>query len=234
MANTLKSYARPLLILGTILFGAGLTYLIMYFVVGPPAAPAAKPSTTVEIIPIKVPNPNGGADSLQKVVGDFAFTTQSGKPLKRAELRGKIWVADVFFSTCAGICPKLSSGMQRIYQAFKGDPEVRLVSFTVDPEYDSIPVLRDYAAQYGAADDQWAFVTGSKADLYRVETEEFFFSHTEDEDKTVKFVHDGKLRLVDKEGRFRGKFYDGLDSADVDAVIADIKRLKSEYAEPQK
>ncbi len=151
--------------------------------------------------------------------------------ISRDSLRGKIWVADVFFSTCTGICPKLSEGMQRIQQAFKGDPEIKLVSFTVDPEYDSIPVLQSYAASYGAVDHQWYFLTGNKSDLYRVETEEFFFSHTEDEDQTVKFVHDGKLRLVDKEGRFRGSFYDGLETADVDSVIAHIKLLKREYAE---
>jgi protein SCO1/2 len=224
----LKSFARPLIILAAILFGAGITYLILFYAVGP--AEAAAPQHLVDILPIKTPNPNGG-DSLQKVVGDFAFTSQLGETITTDSLRGKIWVADVFFSTCTGICPQLSAGMQRIQAAVKGDPDIRLVSFTVDPDYDSIPVLQAYADQYGAVDHQWHFLTGAKADLYRVETEEFFFSHTEDEDRTVKFVHDGKLRLVDKEGRFRGKFYDGLDAADVDLVIEHIKLLKREYAE---
>lgn len=225
----MKSSARPLIILAAVLFGAGITYLILFYVVGP-AQPAAN-DTLVDILPIKTPNPAGTGDSLHKVVGEFSFTSQTGATVTSSSLRGKIWVADVFFSTCTGICPQLSSGLSRIQTAFKGDPEVQLVSFTVDPEYDSIPVLQAYAQQYGAVDGQWHFLTGNKSDLYRVETEEFFFSHTEAEDKTVKFVHDGKLRLVDKEGRFRGKFYDGLDAADVDLVIEDIKRLKREYAE---
>ncbi len=219
--------------MSAILFGAGLTYLVLYYTIGPDGFAPDSKKPLVAILPIKVPNPSGGADSVIKVVGDFAFVSQTGKTITRDSLKGKIWVADVFFTTCQGICPKLSTGLRRIQDAFRGDPEVELVSFTVDPEYDSLPILQAYARQYGAVDGQWHFLTGNKTDLYRVETEEFFFSHTEDEDKTVKFVHDGKLRLVDKEGRFRGKFYDGLDAAEVDSVIAHIKLLKREYAQNQ-
>lgn len=224
-----KSYARPLLLLAAVLAGAGIIYLALVYA-NVTSAAADGQASGVPLIPIKVPNPAGG-DSTYKTVGPFAFTSQNGVTITRDSLTGKIWVADVFFTTCQGICPKLSTGLQRVKEAFTGDPEVRLVSFTVDPEYDSLPVLREYAGRYGAVDHQWHLLTGEKAELYRVETEEFFFSHTEDEDSVVKFVHDGKLRLVDKEGRFRGKFYDGTDPADVDSLIVDIKRLKNEYAQ---
>lgn len=226
----MRKNARPLIILATILLGGGFTYIIMYYVVGFPD-PAASASSTVKILPIKVPNPNGGQDSVIKTVGNFSFVSQSGATISQDSLKGKIWVADVFFTTCTSICPKLSSSFQKIQTAFAGDPEVKLVSFSVDPEYDSLSVLQAYAAQYGAIPHQWYMLTGDKTELYRVEHENFFFSATEDEDKTIKFVHDNTLRLVDKEGRFRGKFYDGTTSADVDSVIADIKRLKNEYAQ---
>lgn len=224
------------MILATVLLGAGLTYLILYYTVGFGSANASSgnpAATSVPIMPIKVPNPNGGQDSVIRTVGAFAFTSQAGVTITHDSLRGKIWVADVFFTTCTSICPKLSSGLQRIQTAFKGDPEVKLVSFSVDPDYDSLPILRDYAAHYGALDHQWYMLTGDKTELYRVEHEEFFFSATEDEDQTIKFVHDNTLRLVDKEGRFRGRFYDGTDPADVDAVIQDIQQLKNEYAQVQ-
>jgi protein SCO1 len=229
----LKNYARPLFILAATMFGAALTYLILFYAVGPNQNPTDSHKNLVPIIPILVPNPSGGTDSTIKVVGDFTFTNQMGDPISRADLQGKIWVADVFFTTCQGICPQLSAGFQKVQSAFAGDPEVKLVSFTVDPEYDSISVMHDYGKLYGADNSQWYFLTGNKTALYEVETEEFFFSHTADEDQTVKFVHDGKVRLIDKEGRFRGTFYDGLDPLEVDSLIADIKRLKNEYAQIQ-
>ncbi len=178
-----------------------------------------------------VPNPDGGQDSVIKTVGKFSFVSQTGNTITQDSLRGKIWVADVFFTTCTSICPKLSQGLQKIQTAFADDPEVKLVSFSVDPEYDSLSILQVYAAQYGARPHQWYMLTGNKTDLYKVEHEDFFFSATEDEDKTIKFVHDNTLRLVDKEGRFRGGFYDGTNPVEVDSVIADIKRLKNEYAQ---
>jgi protein SCO1 len=220
------------MLLAAILAGAGLTYLVLFYVVGPPKVPNGNtPVEKVAIMPIMVPNPAGTGDSVIKTVGPFAFVSQTGATITQDSLKGKIWVADVFFSTCNGICPKLSSGFQRIQAAFKGDPEVKLVSFTVDPEYDSLSVIRAYADQYGALDHQWYFLTGNKTDLYDVEYKDFFFSATVAEDSTVKFIHDEKLRLVDKEGRFRGIFYDGTNSQEVDSVIADIKRLKNEYVQ---
>jgi len=228
--SILRKNARPLFILATILVGAGISYMIMYFVMGVPAQKGTEVSA-VKILPIMVPNPSGGQDSVIKTIGKFTFTSQTGATINQDSLRGKIWVADVFFTTCTGICPKLSQGFQTIQTAFADDPMVKLVSFSVDPEYDSLPILQDYAAAYGAKPHQWYLLTGNKTDLYRVEHEDFFFSATEDEDKTIKFVHDNTLRLVDPEGRFRGGFYDGTNAADVDSVIADIKRLKNEYAQ---
>ncbi|MBP6638785.1 MAG: SCO family protein [Bacteroidia bacterium] len=225
----MRKNARPLFILATILIGAGISYMIMYYVVGVPTTSPI--GTSVKILPIMVPNPDGGQDSVIKTVGKFSFVSQTGNTITQDSLRGKIWVADVFFTTCTSICPKLSQGLQKIQTAFADDPEVKLVSFSVDPEYDSLSILQAYAAQYGARPHQWYMLTGNKTDLYKVEHEDFFFSATEDEDKTIKFVHDNTLRLVDKEGRFRGGFYDGTNPVEVDSVIADIKRLKNEYAQ---
>jgi protein SCO1 len=227
-SGKLKKYARPLMILATVLIGAGLSYIIMYFVIGVPAANNVGDATKVKIMPIMVPNPNGGQDSVIKTVGPFSFVSQDGRTVSHESLKGKIWVADVFFTTCQSICPKLSSSLQTIQKAFKGDDQVKLVSFSVDPDYDTLPVLLEYAKVYEADPNQWYFLMGAKDELYRVEHEQFFFSATEDEDKTIKFVHDNTLRLVDEQGRFRGRFYDGTNPADVDALIADIQQLKNE------
>lgn len=222
--------------LAAILVGAGLTYIILYYTVGfgqTGAGGSAVEGSLVRILPIKEPDPAGGTDSVIHTVGAFRFRDQQNHEVTEASLLGKIWVADVFFTTCQGICPQLSSGLQRVQDAFKGDAEVRLISFSVDPDYDSIPLLQEYARRYGADDAQWSFLTGNKTDLYRVENDEFFFGATRDADSTIKFVHDNTLRLVDKQGRFRGRFYDGTNPADVDSVIADIKKLKHEYSQIQ-
>lgn len=224
------------MLLASILAGAGLTYIILYYAVGfgqQGSANGSVEGSLVRIMPIKEPNPAGSGDSVIHTVGSFHFHDQQNKEVTEQSLLGKIWVADVFFTTCQGICPQLSSGFQRVQEAFKGDPEVRLVSFSVDPDYDSIPILQEYAQRYGADDAQWSFLTGNKTDLYKVENDEFFFGATRDADSTIKFVHDNTLRLVDKQGRFRGRFYDGTSPADVDSLISDIKKLKHEYSQIQ-
>ncbi|MFM2376339.1 MAG: hypothetical protein RLZZ165_1436 [Bacteroidota bacterium] len=213
------------------LLGAGLSYVILYYTLGFENQQTSAGNRSVRVIPIKVPDPNGGQDSVIKTVRPFSFVSQTGAKVTLDSLKDKIWVADVFFTTCQSICPKLSSGLKRVQDAFKGDREVRLVSFSVDPEYDTIPVLQAYAEQYGALPHQWYFLTGDKHQLYKVEHEDYFFSATEDADKTIKFVHDNTLRLVDKAGRFRGTFYDGTNPVEVDSLIADIQRLKEEYAQ---
>ncbi|MFN8394442.1 MAG: SCO family protein [Bacteroidia bacterium] len=232
----MKKNLRPLMLLASILAGAGLTYIILYYTVGFGQQGGSKGNaegSLVRIMPIMEPNPAGGGDSVIHTVGSFQFVDQLNKEVTEKSLLGKIWVADVFFTTCQGICPQLSSGLQRVQEAFKGDSEVRLVSFSVDPDYDSIPLLQEYGKRYGADDAQWSFLTGNKTDLYRVENDEFFFGATRDADSTIKFVHDNTLRLVDKQGRFRGRFYDGTLPADVDSLISDIKKLKHEYSQIQ-
>jgi protein SCO1/2 len=168
---------------------------------------------------------------LYKTVGDFKCVSQTGDTITQAVFDDKIWVADVFFTTCTSICPKLSKGLSTVQDYFKNDDEVKFLSISVDPETDSVPVLRAYADEYGAIDNKWYMVTGNKNELFKFAHEEFFFSATEDEDKEIKFVHDNTLRLVDKEGRFRGMFYDGTNQFEVDSLISHIKLLKLEYAQ---
>jgi protein SCO1 len=177
----------------------------------------------------KIQNPDGSPDSVYKTVGNFAFPSQTGDTITLDSLRGKIWVADVFFSTCPGICPKLSAAMRKVQDRFKSDNDIRFVSITVDPENDSIPVLREYADRYDAIDHKWYFLTGPRDEIYRFAHQEFFFSATEDENAEIKFIHDKTLRLVDKEGKFRGMFYDGTNPVEVDSVISHIDLLKLEY-----
>lgn len=178
----------------------------------------------------KYPPIGAETDSTWHAIGDFSFVNQDGKMVNRADYAGKIWVADVFFTACPGICPKLTEGFTKVQEAFRNDPDIMLLSITVDPEKDSIPVLADYASQHGAISGKWNMVTGNKKDLYEFANKQFFFKAFEGEDGELGFVHDQDYRLLDKEGRMRGIWhYDGTNPEMVDSLIADIKRLKSEY-----
>lgn len=183
------------------------------------------------LVPKKIANPDGGPDSLYHKVGDFSFPSQTGATVTQDSIKNKIVIADVFFTSCPGICPKLSANMKRLHDYFEADSEVRLLSISVDPEHDSVSVLKDYAARYEANPAKWYFLTGNKKALYEFAHKSFFFKAMEGTGGELGFIHDNTYRVVDKEGRLRGSWhYIGTEATTVDSLINDIKRLKMEYA----
>ncbi|HEU4718992.1 MAG TPA: SCO family protein [Bacteroidia bacterium] len=160
---------------------------------------------------------------------DFSLTDQTGKTITRADFTKSITVVDFFFTTCQGICPRMNTQMQRVYQAYKGNPEVKFISHTVNPENDSVPVLAAYAQRFHADADQWHFVTGDKPQLYNLARKSYLISDTEGDGGKEDFVHSQMFSLVDKEGYIRG-IYDGTDPEEVDRLITDIKVLMGQYA----
>jgi protein SCO1 len=179
----------------------------------------------------KLPNPDGSPDSVYKRVGNFEFVSHTGDTINQDTFKNCIWVASVFFSRCQGICPKINSALRRVQDTYKEVPDIKYLSITVDPENDSVEVLQHYATQLGVIPHKWYMVTGSKADLYKFAMEDFYFKAFEDADDPLGFVHDESLRLVDKEGVFRGEFYDGTNNVEVDRLIEDIRVLYAQYAE---
>lgn len=160
-----------------------------------------------------------------KVQG-FSFTNQDGKTISRKDVEGKIYVAEYFFTTCTGICPKMNKNMEKVYKAYSSNPNFLILSHTVDPEVDSVPVLKKYAAEHGADSRNWWFLTGSKKQLYKLARESYLVddgTFTGEED----FVHTQWFALVDGEGRIRG-LYEGTKAKDVDKLINDIDRLINE------
>ncbi len=187
-----------------------------------------------EIVPILSPrytDPSGDADPLYHTVGDFSFTSQNGSAFNEDSLGGHIYVAHVFFTTCSGICPKLTSNLKEVqrYLEEANDTLVKILSFSVDPETDSVPALRAYADEYGIKDYRWYLLTGNKERLYDVMHNDFFFNATEDSTGVIVSVRDETLRLTDKEGRIRGELYNGTDEEQIKTLIDHIKLLKFEY-----
>lgn len=184
-------------------------------------------SSSLPVLGAKIPQ---GGDTLYHQIGDFTFTDQNGEQVSEKFFHDKIWVADVFFTTCPGICPRLSASIARVQEAFAKDPEVAFLSITVDPETDTLEALQAYASKYGADPGQWKLVTGNKRDLYEFANKRFFFKAMEGEGGELGFIHDQDMRLIDKQGRMRGEWhYDGTQDEKVDKLIIDIKTLKNEY-----
>jgi protein SCO1/2 len=164
-------------------------------------------------------------------IQEFSFTDQNGKSYGSKDLKGKIYVAEYFFTTCGTICPVMNAEMRRVQQAFKGNDSFKILSFTVDPETDSVAQMKLYADGHGADPKQWHFLTGDKKDLYQLARRSFFVLKPAEAanqgDVGSDFIHTNYFVLIDTKKRIRD-YYDGTDSKEVDKLIGDIRKLLEE------
>ncbi|MDZ4715379.1 MAG: SCO family protein [Cytophagales bacterium] len=168
-----------------------------------------------------------GADTVYHTIAPFQFVNQDSVVIANADMNGKIYVADFFFTTCRTICPIMKTQMLRVYQTTEDMPDVLFLSHTIDPEYDTIALLHDYARRLGVDSRRWNFVNGPKDSVYKIAQTSYFATAMEDKSEPDGFIHSGAFLLIDRLGRIRGK-YDGTKAPDVDRLIADIARLRSE------
>jgi cytochrome oxidase Cu insertion factor (SCO1/SenC/PrrC family) len=170
-------------------------------------------------------------------LSDFRLTERSGSQVSKADLLGKVWIASFVFTRCTGPCPQVSAAMTRLQHDLADEPDVRLVTFTVDPGRDDRAELRRYAEHFHADPERWLFLTGGEADVYRLLHEGFHVAaeqnQGEDRKPGAEVLHDTHLVLVDRLGRIRG-YYQGLpDSRDDDPSAAfedNLKRLRARVA----
>ena len=161
---------------------------------------------------------------------DFALVDQLGRTITLNDLGDRIIVSDFFFTTCATICPKMTTQMERVREAFKTDDRIVLLSHSVTPEMDSVPVLADYAALHQADPERWHFLTGPRKQIYALARRSYFACLEEGDGGPDDFVHTENFVLVDPQRRIRG-FYDGTNAKEVDQLIADIRKLLAENEE---
>lgn len=159
-------------------------------------------------------------------VHPFHFTRQDGQEISESHVSGKVYVAEYFFTTCKGICPRMNNNVKKIYEEWKGQKGFLILSHTVDPETDSVPRLRHYADSLGADPAVWWFLTGSKEDLYKSARESYLLDDPQNSSKNIKeqFLHTQFLALVDDHGQVRG-IYDGLKQEELDQLRKDIRIL---------
>ena len=160
-------------------------------------------------------------------VQPFSFTNQDGKPFTDKQLLNKITVVEYFFTTCKGICPKLNTNMKLVYEEFKGQPDFQILSHTCMPEVDSVPVLKHYADSLGVNTNIWVFLTGRKDSLYQMARGSYLLDDPKNNVEKIEdqFIHTQFFALIDREGKVRGKVYDGLKAFEVEQLRRDIAKL---------
>ncbi|MAM19395.1 MAG: SCO family protein [Gramella sp.] len=161
-------------------------------------------------------------------IADFKLVNQNGDTITQDTYKGKIYVADFFFTTCLTICPIMTDHMVNIQEKTLDDPMVQLLSHTVFPVTDSVPVLKKYAVEKGVVDSKWNLVTGDKKQIYELARKSYLATKTKGDGGKYDMIHTENFVLVDPDKRIRG-FYDGTDPEAIDKLLHDIEVLEKEY-----
>ena len=172
---------------------------------------------------------DNGKDTLFHTIPSFSFVNQNGDIITDKNYDNKIYVADYFFTTCKSICPKMATELLRVQEKFAyTNGEVQLLSHTVNPENDSVPILKAYSEMVHANTKMWNFVTGNKKELYDIARNGYLLNALEGEGGPDDFIHSELFVLIDKEKHIRG-IYDGTNIKEVNNLLDDIKVLIAEY-----
>jgi protein SCO1/2 len=189
---------------------------------------------------------------INESIPSFSFVNQDGNLITNKQVEGKVYVAEYFFTTCRGICPKMNANMRRVYETYKDEPNFMILSHTCMPEVDSVPVLKAHEFKmlqsklirkddgtYSFADlmpgvpdsnKNWMFLTGPKKELYFMARKGYMIDNGKPDayqNEEDEFIHTQFFALVDKAGRVRG-IYDGLKNNEVDKMMQDIRGLLGE------
>ncbi len=156
----------------------------------------------------------------------FSFTDQDGKMVTEKDVSGKVFVAEYFFTTCKGICPRMNNNMRKVYEAMQGEKDFLILSHTCDPETDSVATLKKYADSMKVDTRRWIFLTGRKDSLYNMARVCYTIDDPANNLKSLDddFLHTQFWALVDRNGDVR-KIYDGLKPSEVNALIKEARKL---------
>lgn len=165
-------------------------------------------------------------DTVYRSVPEFSFVDQDSQIVTNATFKDKIYVVDFFFIHCPTICPKVKANGLRIYQKYKDDPRLALLSHSIDVKNDTVAALKQHAQKLGVEKPGWYLVTGNHDAIYGI-ADDYFSVAVENPDAPGGFDHSGRLILVDKNRHVRS-FCDGTDAADVDRFMKDIDILLAE------
>ena len=166
-------------------------------------------------------------DTVYQTIPDFKLLNQDSILITQNEFKGKVYVADFFFTSCTTICPTMHRNLKTVYDQYKDNPEVAFLSHTIDFKYDKPSVLKKYAGKLGVDTKKWQFVYGTKDEIYHLAEHNYLVAVQEDSTAKDGYIHQGWLVLVDKQKRMRGA-YDGTKTEEVEKLKKDIATLLAE------
>ena len=167
-------------------------------------------------------------------VPDFEFVNQDGQTITNADYAGKVYVVEFFFTTCPSICPIMNQNMVKVQNEFYGNPGLGIASFSINPEYDTPEILKEYARSYKITNPNWHLLTGDKQAIFKLANEGFNLYVGEAPEVEGGFEHSGFFALIDQQGQIRSRFdendnpiiyYDGLEEEGIQMLMEDIKNL---------
>jgi protein SCO1/2 len=171
---------------------------------------------------------NEQGETVYHTIDPFTWVNQMGDTVTDRDFDGKIYVANFFFASCPTVCPDMLTQMMRVQEEFGGAPHFLMISHTVDPRHDSVPVLRSYSQNYDADPRQWHFVTGERKRLYLHARNSYLIDNLEGDGGPTDFIHSQFVVLVAPNDHIR-VYYDGTDPGEVDDLIEDIYSLEDEF-----
>jgi protein SCO1/2 len=173
---------------------------------------------------------NAQGDTLYHTIPSFRFTDQDGQAFGDADLNNKIYIANFFFTSCPSICPEMQTLMKMVHDVddFKQLEDLKLVSFTVDPEHDSVAVLKQFEKDIKADSHRWKFLTGNRDSIYKIAYDGYMANAGPDSAAPGGFLHSDLVFLIDRERRIRG-IYEGTNTKDMKRLIDETKVLVAEY-----
>ena len=192
--------------------------------------------TPKQILPVYQPamiDPKLVDESIQFVkkyhtIAPFTMTNQNGQTITEKDYENKVYVADFFFTTCPSICPIMTKNMFSLQEKLKTKyPEVKLLSYSVTPEIDTIEQLKRYAIENKVDDEIWNLVTGDKKEIYTLARKSYLVVQNDGNGGPHDMIHTENFVLIDKENRIRG-YYDGTDINEMDRLITEIGMLKND------
>ncbi|QDH77513.1 SCO family protein [Echinicola soli] len=164
-------------------------------------------------------------DTIYHTIAPFSFMDQDGTTITNNNLKGKVYVADFFFTSCPTICPIMKTQMLRVYDKFKENADFQILSHSIDPTHDTVAVLKDYSIRLGIEDaSTWHFLTGDQEKIFEIGQTSYLATAMEDKNEPGGFLHSGAFILIDRQGHIRG-VYDGTKEDQVNELIKDIPKL---------
>tara|TARA_A100001011_G_scaffold351754_1_gene392068 strand:+ start:4168 stop:4842 length:675 start_codon:yes stop_codon:yes gene_type:complete len=161
-------------------------------------------------------------------IADFSLTNQNGKTISHQDYKGKIYVADFFFTTCPTICIAMTDNLIKVQEEIKNNPNIMLLSHSVTPKIDSVSQLKKYALEKGVIDSKWHLVTGNKKEIYELARKSYLAVKDDGDAGPFDMIHTENFILIDPDRRIRG-FYDGTDRDEINRLLDEIDMLIQEY-----